>query len=430
MSREGYRAVLDFATGQELDPEGIALDPRRIAAEGLDAVAREGARLILQAAMEAEVNAFLGRMPYERAGTARSGYRNGHRERTLTCGSGSFPVEVPKITGADAPFSIKSIRAYRRSSELILKAIPLLYAEGLSTRDFERALKPFWKEAGLSRSSISRANKQLSAEFETWRRRDLSHLKVLYLFLDGVNERVRFGSCEKEGVLVAHAILEDGSRELLALELGPRETEDAWRELLQGLASRGLRQPKLVVSDGAPGLIKAVKEVWKGVPRQRCAAHKTRNVLGRVPRKHEKRVKRELVKIFHASGLDAATRAAGAFFRKFRDEFPTACEVLAKDIDDCLTFYCFPETHWKRIRTSNVIERAFKEVRRRTKVVGRFPNERSAMTLIWASIEHDRLKWRGIHVDETMLRVADQARQSLAKKPIRVKSAREYLEAA
>jgi transposase-like protein len=199
-------------------------------------------------------------------------------------------VEIPKITGADESFSVQSIKAYERTSDMILKTIPLLYAEGLSTRDFHRALKPFWKKAGLSRSSISRANKQLHAEFDAWRRRDLSNLKVLYLFLDGVNERVRFGSAEKEGVLVAHAILEDGSRELLALELGPRETEAAWQAVLDHLVSRGLRAPKLVVSDGAPGLIKAVKQVWKNVPRQRCTAHKTRNVLNRVPRKHHPRI--------------------------------------------------------------------------------------------------------------------------------------------
>lgn len=392
--------------------------------------AREGARLILQAAMEAEVQEFLGRDRYERAGTAREGYRNGHRERTLTCGSGSFDVKVPKITGADESFSVKSIKAYERTSELILKSIPLLYAEGLSTRDFERALKPMWEEAGLSRSSISRANQQLHAEFESWRRRDLSSLKVLYLFLDGVNERVRFGSSEKEGILVAHAILEDGSRALLALELGPRETEDAWRALLEGLVSRGLRAPMLVVMDGAPGLIAAVKQTWKKVPRQRCTAHKTRNVINRVPRKHQNRVKRELAKIFHAPNLEAAKRAVAAFLEKFGAEFPTACEVLARDIDDCLTFYAFPEAHWKRIRTSNVIERAFKEVRRRTKVVGRFPNEKAALTLVWASIEHDRLKWRGVRIDDVMLAAARDAHEVLAKNPISVPAAKSYLGAA
>ena len=177
-------------------------------------------------------------------------------------------------------------------------------------------------------------------------------------------------------------------------------------------------------------MIKAVQETWKKTPRQRCTAHKTRNVLNRVPRKHQQRVKRELTKIFHATDLDAAKRAVAHFLRKFGDEFPTACEVLARDIDDCLTFYRFPEAHWKRIRTSNVIERAFKEVRRRTKVVGRFPNEKSALTLVWASIEHDRLKWRGVRVDDLMLAVVREAVSRFRKDPIHVAAAKSYLEAA
>ena len=430
MSREGYQAVMDLVTARESDLEETDLDPRSIAAEGLDALAREGACRLLQVALEIEVREFLGRHPYQRSETAQEGYRNGHRGRILTCGSGSFEVQIPKVTGAERPFSVRSIPSYQRSSDLIMRALPLLYAEGLSTRDFERALKPFWNEAGLSRSSISRANQQLHVEFDAWRRRDLSRLKVLYLFLDGVNERVRFGSAEKEGVLVAHAILEDGSRELLTLELGPQETEEDWRGLLQGMIGRGLKPPQLVVSDGAPGLIKAVKEVWKDVPRQRCTAHKTRNVLGRVPRKHERRVKQDLTKIIHAIGLEGAIRAAGAFLNRYGREFPTACEVLAKDLDDCLTFYCFPEAHWKRIRTSNVIERAFKEARRRTRVVGRFPTEKSAMALIWASIEHDRLKWRGIQMDATMLEAAWKVGPALAMKPIHVKCAKQYLKVA
>ena len=119
-----------------------------------------------------------------------------------------------------------------------------------------------------------------------------------------------------------------------------------------------------------------------------------------------------------------------AFLKKFGSEFPTACEVLARDIDDCLTFYRFPEAHWKRIRTSNVIERAFKEVRRRTRVVGRFPNEKAALTLVWASIQHDRLKWRGVRVDPPMLDLAQRVERELKTTPIRIKAARDYLDAA
>jgi len=193
---------------------------------------------------------------------------------------------------------------------------------------------------------------------------------------------------------------------------------------------RGMRLPKLVVSDGCPGLIAAVKAIWPGAARQRCTAHKTRNVLGRVPRKDQARVKRDLSKIFHAASFDEAKRAAGAFLSKYGEEFPTACETLCRDLEDCLTFYRFPEAHWKRIRTSNVIERAFKEVRRRTRVVGRFPTERSALVLIWASVEQDRLNWRGVKITPAILKGAVQAVEGLKASPIRIDSARKYLAVA
>ena len=387
--------------------------------------------MLLEASMAAEVSEFLGRKRYERGGGGSgSGYRNGHRNRGLTCGSGRIDLEVPKITGAEEGFSLESVPAYQRTSAEIEKVLPLLYAEGLSTRDFNRALGEYWEQAGLSRSSISRANKELYRQFAAWRRRDLSGLKVLYLFLDGYYERVRFGSKGKEGILIAHAILENGKRELLGMVLGPKESEAAWKSLLDDLVQRGLEAPRLAIIDGNGGLIKALKSAWPKVPRQRCTAHKTRNVLMRVPGNHRVRVKKDLNRIFHATDLKTAIRAVDAFLATYGDEFPTACETLARDIEDCLSFYKFPEAHWKRIRTTNVLERAFKEVRRRTRVVEHFPNERSAMTLIWACLEQERMSWRGVKVTPKLVEEAETAQQDLSKQPLRIKSARKYLEVA
>lgn len=397
--------------------------------EGLDALARQGARVLLETALEAEVTEFLGRLRYERGGTP-TGYRNGHRRRSLTCGSGSFEVRLPKVTGAPEPFERKTLRAYERTSPMIQEVLPLLYAEGLSTRDFERALGPFWQEAGLSRSSVSRANQQLYEAFDAWRKRDLSGLRVLYLFLDGYNERVRSGSKEKEGVLVAHAILADGRRELLGMALGPRESTEAWKAVLDDLKARGLGAPALVISDGAPGLIAAIRSAWPQVSRQRCIAHKIWNVLARVPKRLHGEVERDIKKVFYAPCLEEAKTAAAAFLRKWGERLPTACENFATDLEDCLTFYRFPEAHWKRIRTSNVLERAFKEVRRRTRVVGRFPTERSALVLIWASIEQDRLRWRGVKMTPDLLAAAQTAAEELSRQPLVIECARKYLDAA
>ncbi len=431
----GYCKDLDIARAlRDVMEAGVVgegdLDPATVCAQGLEGAAVAGARLVLQVAMATEVAAFLGRHRYERGGE-KEGYRNGHRRRRLSCGSGSFEVAVPKVTGAAGrSFQMKSVQAYERTSEKIRQAIPQLYAEGLSTRDFGRALSPLWEEAGLSRSSVSRANRQLYDAFDAWRKRDLSGLKVLYIFLDAIHAKVRANSQESEGILVAHAILEDGKRELLAIRLGPRESEAAWKELLEDLVRRGLKIPGLAVSDGCPGLIAALKGVWPKIPRQRCVAHKMRNVLDRVPKKHQTRVKRDIGPIFHAPDLKQALAAVQTFLEKYGDEFPTACEVLARDITDCLTFYRFPEAHWKRIRTSNVIERLFREVRRRTNVVGRFPNERSALVLAWATMEQDRLRWRGVRMTPSLLEAAVKASETLAINPIVVQAARKYLAAA
>lgn len=396
---------------------------------GLDAFARQGAKLLLEASMAAEVAEFLGRQAYERGGE-EGGYRNGHRLRRLTCGAGRIELKMPKVTGAEEGFSLKTLPAYQRTSPEIEKVLPLLYAEGLSTRDFRRALGKFWGESGLSRTSVSRANKELYRQFEAWRRRDLSGVKVLYLFLDGYYERVRFGSKGKEGILIAHAILEDGKRELLGVMLGPKESEEAWKGLLEDLDRRGLKAPCLVVIDGNGGLIKALKTVWPKVLCQRCTAHKTRNVLARVPSSHQARVKKDLAAIFHATDFDSAVRAVNHFLAKYGEEFPTACETLARDLNDCLTFYKLPEAHWKRIRTSNVLERAFKEVRRRTRVVEHFPNERSALTLVWACLEQERMNWRGVKMSPKLIALVQTAQEELAKQPIGVKSALEYLKAS
>jgi putative transposase len=326
-------------------------------------------------------------------------------------GSGLVEVDAPKVTGALVPFASEVLPAWKRRGEELEEAIVQLYAEGLSTRDFRRALGKLWGETGLSRSSVSRANKTLHEAFSAWRRRDLSGEEVLYLFLDGVYLKMRVGKGPAEAVLVAHGITAEGKRTLLGVMLGSRESEQSWKGLLEQLEQRGLRPPALVIHDGNQGLAKALKGVWKEVPRQRCIAHKIRNVLARVPKAQQGEVKRALCKIFYAPGLEEALAAVKAFAAKYGKQLPTACGVLARDLGDCLTFYRFPQLHWKRLRTSNVIERAFREVRRRTDVVGRFPGETAALTLIWAALEQDRLKWRGVQMDEDVLKAVAELRK-------------------
>jgi len=340
-------------------------------------------------------------------------------------------VDAPKVTGALVPFSSEVLPAWKRRGEELKEVIVQLYAEGLSTRDFRRALGKLWGDVGLSRSTVSRADKTLhEALSASWRRRDLSGEEVLYLFLDGVYLKMRAGKSPAEAVLVAHGITVEGKRTLLGVILGGRESAESWRGLLEHLEERGLRPPALVIHDGNKGMAKALKTVWKDVPRQRCIAHKIRNVLNRVPKAHQAEVKRALRKIFYAPGLDEALGAVKAFAAQYGKRFPTACGVLVRDMGDCLTFYRFPEMHWKRLRTSNVIERAFRKVRRRTDVVGRFPGETAALTLIWATLEQDRLKWRGVQMDEDVLQTVARIRKEGASQEIDLSVLDAYRDAA
>ena len=397
---------------------GMTLD--EVSGQSLDLVAREGARMILEAALNEEVDVFLNRGRYKRKAESGSGYRNGTRTRKLQCGSGEVEVRKPKIVGAGQPFQSQVLDRWQRRSEQLESVLPALYVEGLSTRDFKRALGPLLGESGLSRSSISRLNQALKASFAAWRKRDLSEEKIVYLFLDGFYLGVRRGGREKDALLIAHAVSEDGSRVLLGVYLGGRESTESWKSALRDLVDRGMVEPKLMITVGNPGLCRAMKEVLPGAARQRCTAHKTRNVLSRVKKSRQAEVKRVLGSIFQAACLEDALKAASDFNRRYVKDFPTATEVLAKDLAECLTFYRFPESHWKRIRTSNVLERAFLEVRRRTDVIKRMPDEMSALALVFGVLEEVRMKWRGLTMGPEIRKAIVLAFKQTQEEPIRV----------
>ena len=392
----------------------------------IEQMARYGARLVLTACLEAEVTEFLSRERYEHTPEGR-GYRNGHRKRGVTCGLGTIPIEYPKVADTEGTFESALLRAWQRKSEEVVKTLPSLYIEGLSTRDFDRGMKPLWEEAGVSRSTVSRANESIRGAFKKWRQRDLSQEDVLFLFLDGIYEGVRGGTDEKEAILVAHGLKADGKRVLLGVYLGVHEGTESWKLALDDLKIRNFRTPILVISDGSPGLIQAVKQAFPGVPRQRCVVHRTRNVLARVPRADQRRIRKDLNRIFHASCLKEALEAAEAFVSKYQEGFPSACEILGRDLEDCLTFYRFPQNFWKRIRNSNSLERMFREVRRRTRVVGRFPNELSALSLIWSVMDQQAGKWRGVRMKPEWAVAVREVPENLRKEPIVIRGFEEVL---
>ena len=415
-----------YHKGQELTMSELGLTLEELSGRPLELFAREGAKLLLMVGLEEEVTGFLKRRPYERSQGAICGYRNGHRERQVSCGAGEIEVAVPRVSDTREAFHSQLLEAWQRRSKLLEETIPLLYVEGLSTRDFKRALKPLWGKSGLSRSSISRANKALKEAFNNWRKRDLSLEEIIYLFLDGIYLGVRGRSRDKEAVLVAHGITREGKRVVLHLSLGGRESTESWKGVLNDLVERGLRRPQLLITDGNQGLLRAINDIWPEVPRQRCAIHRIRNVLARVPKKRQDEVKKAVHRIFYAACLDDARDEAKQFLSHYSREFPTACETLARHLEECLTFYRFPERHWKHIRTSNVIERAFKEVKRRTRVVGRFPNETSALVMVFSLLEEEKVKWQKVGMRAEDIAWIEEASKALGQEPIRL----EFLEEA
>ena len=354
---------------------------------------RRGAKMMLEVGIEEEIMAFLGRDYYERR-TDQEGSRSGSKPRTIKVGCGDIEIAMPKVRDAGGPFHSELLPPRVTRMDEIQDIIPLLYMNGISTRKVKKSVEKLLGKRGLSHQNIIRITEKVVEEFKQWKRRDLSTFKVAYLILDGTRLAVRAGTREKEAVLVAWGFLEDGSLEPLSISLGNQESYNAWKWFLQDMITRGLQEPMLIVIDGCPGLIKAVTEVFTGSDKQRCTKHRTENVLDKVLKEDKDKVKESLRKIFYASTYEHAKEAVELFKDKWGKKYPSAVGILMEDIELCLTYYKYPYRHWKRIRTTNVVERSFREVKRRTKGVGRFQDEERALAMVYWQLKE--LRWYGV----------------------------------
>lgn len=355
-------------------------------------VVRIGAKMMLQSALEEEVTAYLQRDYYERVAGSK-GTRNGSKPRTVKTGCGDITVEMPQVRET-APFHSQLLPPRVTRMEELTEMIPLLYLHGISTRKVKKAVGEVLGQRGLSHQNVVRLTGRIVEEFRDWRKRDLSDTEVVYVVLDGVRLAVRGGTTDKEAVLVAWGFLEDGSRELLSVSLGNQESYSAWKGFLDDLLARGMREPLLTVIDGCAGLRRAVSEVFPCADIQRCVKHKTENVLDKVLKADHKAVKESLRRIFYASTYEHAQEGITLFKKQWGMRYPSALECLLDDIDHCLTYYRYPYQHWRRLRTTNVVERSFKEVKRRTKPIGRFQDEERALTMVYWQLKE--LKWNGV----------------------------------
>jgi len=289
-----------------------------------------------------------------------------------------------------------------------------MYARGLSTRDIEEAFRdPYTGELLLGRTAISELTESLWEDYQAFCQRDLSEFEVEYLFLDAVYESLRKQAGLKEGVLVAWGICRDGRKVLLHMTLGNKESLDAWLDMLRDLVRRGLRAPTLTTTDGAPGLIAAVEQVWPRSLRQRCLAHKKRNILGKVPDRAREEVKLALSAVYNAPNRQVAHLLAADFITCYGDLYPSAVSCFQDDLEACLAFLNCPAIHHRRIRTTNLLERAFVEERRRTRAIPRFFDERSCLKLVFATLWQASERWKKVRMSDIECKQLDHLRREL-----------------
>lgn len=348
------------------------------------AILRQGSGMLLKEAIEAEITEHLGRLRYQHSAEFR-GHRNGYQETRMDTPAGSITYDRPKVAHAEG-FESRFHTPHARRPEEFAASVTDMYVNGVSTRKVKDALKAVAGEKiRLSRSTVSRITKKLRTDFRAWQQRSLKNLDVAYLFLDAIRVGMRMGGTGKDAVMVVYAILQDGSMELLAVDLGHSESDRSWGKFVESLKIRGLRDPLLVCSDGNRGVINAIESHFAASYRQRCLKHREWNILDAVPPGDQERVRKLLHPIFYgASSLEQAKGFVKKFQAAFRREFPAAVSRLEADLDQCLSFYLFPAHHWKRMRTSNKLERLNREMRRRLNVIGRHPDELGCLSLIYA----------------------------------------------
>lgn len=387
---------------QTMEKEFLALTSQKAP---LSEAVRLAAQLMLQKAVELEVSDFLGRGHYERSGPEAEarGYRNGYEPKAIQTGEGTVHLKMPQVRETLEAFESVWLKTLVRRSDKLAALIPQLYVKGLSTRDIEAALEETLEVEGVSKSTVSELCGQLKQDFARWQERDLSEHKILYLFCDGIYLRLRPEDEQAVAVLCAYGIKEDGRKVLLHLEVGDKESTVCWKSFFQDIKSRGLAEPLLAIMDGNSGLRKAVRESFPGAWVQRCQVHRMRNILCKLPEKARPGLKKLLQKAFTAQSFKVGWEQAQGILAAYQQDYPEAMKCLATDLEECLTALRFPEGHRKRIRTTNVLERLFGEGRRRSKIVPRFMNESSGLSLMFAVLVDASASWRGVKINAAVL---------------------------
>ena len=382
-------------------------DDAALGASLLDEIVRDGARKMLAAALQAEVAAYIEAHAdqvdeHGHRLVVRNGY---HAERRVTTAAGAVTVRQPRVndrrtdegTGQRMRFSSTILPAWARKSPRVTEVLPLLYLHGLSSSDFAPALEQFLGTShGLSAATITRLTSQWQNDARAFAARSLADVDYVYLWVDGIHLKVRLEQ-DKVCLLVMIGVRADGTKELVALADGFRESSESWADLLRDCKRRGMRAPVLAVGDGALGFWKALRDVFPDTREQRCWWHKIGNVLAALPKSAHPGAKKALAEIYNAEDRDHAVAAAKAFAAAYGAKWPKAAAKITDDLDVLLAFYAYPAEHWIHLRTTNPIESTFATVRLRQRVT-KGPGSRAAgVAMAFKLIESAQRRWRAVN---------------------------------
>jgi transposase-like protein len=388
------RVLVDEVAGAELS-------------SSLDAIVAEGARRMLAAALEAEVDAYVSALADERDDQGRRlVVRNGHAvARSLVTGAGPLEVRAPRVddrrvdgvTGERRRFCSSILPPWARKSPKVADVLPLMYLHGMSSGDFVPALEEFFgSAAGLSASVITRLTTDWQRERDQFAHRSLKDVDYVYVYADGIHFNVRLEEA-RLCALVIVGVRSDGTKELVSISDGHRESTESWADVLRGLKRRGMTAPVLAVGDGALGFWGALTDVFPETVHQRCWVHKMANVMNALPKSAQPAARAALQEVRDAQDREHANKALERFVKDYEAKWPKAVEKITKDRDALLAFFDFPAEHWVHLKTTNPIESTFATVRLRTKVT-KGPGSRAAgLAMAYKLIESAQTRWRAVN---------------------------------
>jgi len=397
-------------------PEHTRTDPlpSTVLFETLEQGLRQHLQGWLQDLLEEEVTTFLGRLKSKRRssevlpGTPNAGYRNGHgKPRSVTTAVGTVTVCRPRLRGLDERFESRVLPLFAKRTPAVAELLPQLYLHGLAAGDFDQAMRGLLgEEAALSASTMVRLKAKWQQEYEAWRQRPLSDQEVVYLWVDGIYVKAGLEK-EKAVLLVVVAALSDGSKVILAVEAGVRESTESWSRLLRELKRRGMNCPRLVIGDGHLGIWGALSGVYPEAMEQRCWNHRIVNVLDRVPKKKQAQVQIWLRELMYAPTREKADEQKGKFQQWCEGQgMGAAGRLLEEEWERLVAYYAYPKDHWVHLRTTNPVESPFASVRLRTTAAKRYKRVENASAMIWKLLMVAEKSFRKVNAPELMAKVA------------------------